>query len=338
MKVFVMHEQAFAQRSQRAQIAQLRPIAQQVCHAFGVTATTLTCINHGFNTTYAVVDTQGHKYALRLNTHSLRDEQGLHAEVAWMQELAAAGVVRVPQLCHTPHGQYMVSVPFAPLGKELTATMAHWLPGRIVGGRPSYQHISALGTLSAQLHQHSVHWRPQPPAAFPTINRVLLNSPDHLTGQHESTIPAELRQLLDEVRPQLDALFVELNARFTIQPIHADIHPYNVMWHQCELAVFDFDDAGLGLAVQDIANSLYYVRDMAHADEAFFSGYQRIAPVPAVSPQELEGLLMARGIVLLNDLLVMTNPADAAFVPEYLRRMTLRLRHFVTTGRFALCT
>jgi len=333
-----MTQTPFAQRSQRAQIAMLRPVARQLCQAFGVAVQTLTCINHGFNTTYAIVDQHGYKYALRLNTHSLRDEKGLHAEVAWMQALAATGVVRVPQLRQTPHGQYMASVPFAPLGKELTATMAQWLPGRIVGGRPSYQQISALGSLSAQLHQHSAHWRPPPQSDFPSINRVLLNSPDHLTHQRESALPAELRQLLDEVRPQLDALFEELNAQFALQPIHADLHPYNVMWHQGGLAVFDFDDAGYGLAIQDIANSLYYVRDMAHADEAFFRGYQRVAPVPAVRPQALEGLLMARGVVLLNDLLVMTNPADAAFVPEYMRRMTLRLRHFVATGRFALCT
>jgi Ser/Thr protein kinase RdoA (MazF antagonist) len=328
----------FAQRSQRAQITQLRPIALQVCQAFDVRVKTLTCINHGFNTTYAVVDQREQKYALRLNTHSLRDTPGLHAEVAWMQALATGGVVRVPQLCRTPQGQHVVEIAFPPLQKMLSATMTHWLPGRIVGARPSYQQLMALGRLTAQLHQQSVDWRPVKPATFPMLNRLLLNSDDHLAGLPASAMPAELYERLMQIRPRIDAVFDELNERSTTQPIHADLHPYNVMWHQGELTVFDFDDAGYGLAIQDIANTLYYVRDLAYADEAVLRGYEQVAPLPVGIAEHLESLLMARGIVLLNDLLVLTNPADVAFVPEFMRRITLRLRHFMDTGRFALCT
>jgi Ser/Thr protein kinase RdoA (MazF antagonist) len=170
------------------------------------------------------------------------------------------------------------------------------------------------------------------------LNRLLLNSDDHLAGLPASAMPAELYERLMQIRPRIDAVFDELNARSTTQPIHADLHPYNVMWHQGELTVFDFDDAGYGLAIQDIANTLYYVRDLAYADEAVLRGYEQVAPLPVGIAEHLESLLMARGIVLLNDLLVLTNPADVAFVPEFMRRITLRLRHFMDTGRFALCT
>lgn len=327
----------FAQRSQRAQIAQLRPIAMQVCHAFDIRIQTLACINHGFNTTYAVTDQTGHKYALRLNTHSLRDSAGLAAEIAWMQAIAAEGIIRIPSLCRTPQDQHIVEIAFPALGKVLSATMAHWLPGRIVGARPSYQQLVALGQLTAQLHQQSVDWRPPAPAMFPFINQLLLNSDDHLAQLPTHSMPAELHERLALVRPQLDAVFAQLNAQSRPQPIHADLHTYNVMWHDGTLAVFDFDDAGYGLAIQDIANTLYYVRDLAYADEAFLRGYTQVAPLPLGTHEFLDSLMMARGIVLLNDLLVLTNPADVAFVPEFMRRITLRLRHFMETGRFALC-
>lgn len=326
----------FATMSQRAQLAALRPIADCASRAFGIHPASLHCINHGFNTTYAVIDATGAKYALRLNTHSLRDRAGLYAEQQWIRALSQASDVVVPTQLHTDTGEPFVELPFAPMHKTLVATMARWLPGRIVGARPSRQQVRHIGAMMAHLHRHSAQWRPTADAQFPLVNQPLMNSEDHLSGVAAHRLSTEMRGLLDIVRPHVAQVYAELNAQTPVQPIHGDMHIYNVMWHNNRLAVFDFDDAGLGLPIQDVAITLYYIRDIPYAEAELWAGYHSVNPQLTVAPEVLETLLIGRGILLLNDLLVLTNPAEAEFIPEYLRRMQLRLQHFVDTGRFAL--
>jgi Ser/Thr protein kinase RdoA (MazF antagonist) len=326
----------FATMSQRAQLAALRSIADRASRAFGVNPTSLRCINHGFNTTYAVMDATGAKYALRLNTHSLRDRAGLYAEQQWIRALSQTSDVVVPTQLYTDAGEPFVELPFAPMHKTLVATMARWLPGRIVGDRPSRQQVRHIGATMAHLHRHSAQWRPTGDAQFPLVNQPLMNSEDHLSGAVAHRIPADVRTLIDAVRPQVAQVYAELNAHTSVQPIHGDMHTYNVMWHNNHLAVFDFDDAGLGLPIQDLAITLYYIRDIPYAEAELWAGYHSVNPQLKVAPDMLETLLIGRGILLLNDLLVLTNPAESEFIPEYLRRMRLRLQHYVDTGKFAL--
>lgn len=326
----------FATLSQRAQIAALRPIADRASRAFGVNPASLRCINHGFNTTFAVIDATGAKYALRLNTHSLRDRAGLNAEQQWISALAQTTNVMVPTPLYTDVGEPFVELLFAPMRKTLVATMARWLPGRIVGARPSRQQVRHIGATMAHLHRHSAQWRPTSDAQFPFVNQPLMNSEDHLSGVAAHHISAEMRALLDIVRPRVAQAYAQLNAQTPVQPIHGDMHIYNVMWHNNHLAVFDFDDAGLGLPIQDVAITLYYIRDIPYAEAELWAGYHSVNPQQKVDPDVLETLLIGRGILLLNDLLVLTNPAESEFIPEYLRRMRLRLQHYVDTGTFAL--
>jgi Ser/Thr protein kinase RdoA (MazF antagonist) len=326
----------FAQLSQLAQIAALRSVARVASRAFGVQPASLRCINHGFNTTYAVTDATGAKYALRLNTHSLRDRAGLIAEQQWITTLTKDVHINVPTPLTTETGVPFVEIPFAPLQKTLIATMARWLPGRVVGAKPSREQMHHIGTLTAHLHRQSTQWVPTVGAQFPLVNQLFMNSQDHLSDAPLRIIPPEVRRLIDEVRPHIDAVYAQLNAHTPVQPIHADLHAYNLMWHQNQLAVFDFDDAGLGLPVQDLAITSYYVRDIPYADAELWAGYHSVNPHLTTASDAFELLLMGRGILLLNDLLVLTTPADYAFLPEFVRRMHVRLQHFVSTGRFAL--
>ncbi|MFZ9857045.1 MAG: phosphotransferase enzyme family protein [Roseiflexaceae bacterium] len=331
-----MHNTEFSRLSQWAQLAALRPIAYEATRLFGVQPALLRCINHGFNTTYAITDATGAKYALRLNTHSLRDRAGLIAEQQWITALTNDEHINVPAPLTTATGAPFVEIPFVPMQKTLSATMARWLPGRIVGAKPSRTQMRQIGALTAHLHRQSAQWVPTAGAQFPLVHRLLMNSHDHLSDAPKNIISTDIRRLIDEVRPRIDAVYAQLNMQMPLQPIHADLHSYNLMWHQNQLAVFDFDDAGLGLPIQDLAITLYYLRDIAYADTELWDGYHSVNSHLSIASDSFELLLMGRGILLLNDLLVLTTPADHEFLPEFVRRMQLRLQHFVSTGRFAL--
>jgi Ser/Thr protein kinase RdoA (MazF antagonist) len=327
---------SFVDLTQRQQLAVLRPVAQSACAQFGITPQSLRMVNHGFNTTYAVTTASGARYALRLGTNSLRDPAGLAAELQWLDALAAAGQVAVAAPHKTPTGQWAIELPVAALHRAIPATLSHWLPGRIVGEKPRTAQLVALGQTMAQLHHHSAHWQPQGNAAFPLINTLWMNSPESISTTTHPSVTPRLRDMVAQAITQITTVYSHLDQQFAVQPIHADLHGYNLMWQTGRLSVFDFDDAGLGWPIQDLAISAYHVRDIPGAEHHIRAGYAQVGPIPQVSDAVFESLLMARGLLLFNDLLAIESAGERAFIPEYCRRMELRLQHFLTSGTFAL--
>lgn len=326
----------YANLTQRQQLAILRPFVHAILAQFAIQPASLRVVNHAFNTTYMVCDTAGAQYALRLNTNSLRDLRGIEAELQWIAALATDGIISVPTPYPTSTGSFVATIDCPPLGKTLFATLAGWLPGRIVGSRPSRQQLTQIGCVTALLHQQTKDWYPRDGADFPRIDSMLMNSTDNISQRNDERLTPVLRQLLAEATAIIEPVYAQLAQRFSIQPIHADIHPYNLMWHAGQLSVFDFDDAGMGWPIQDLAITCYYLRDIDGAEAQVLAGYRSVNVTPAVSSAEFEALLMARGIVLLNDLIVLQSHEEQAFVPEFCRRMELRLRHFLDTGTFRL--
>ncbi len=335
-KGFLQMDTTYAKLTQRQQLAILRPFALAILAQFAIQPASLRVVNHAFNTTYAVSDTAGQQYALRLNTQSLRDPDGVAAELQWIEALAAEGLVNVPTPAKTVVGAFAARIDCPPLQKTLLATLARWLPGRIVGARPTRQQLTQIGRVTALLHQQSKDWRASGGAYFPRIDSMLMNSTDNLTSANDVSLTPVVRQLLADATAIIEPVYAQLAQRFPIQPIHADLHCYNLMWHAGQLSVFDFDDAGMGWPIQDLAITCYNLRDIVGAEEHVFAGYRSVTAMPAVSSAEFEALLMARGIILLNDLIVLPSAQERAFVPEYCRRMELRLRHFLDTGTFQL--
>jgi Ser/Thr protein kinase RdoA (MazF antagonist) len=136
-----------------------------------------------------------------------------------------------------------------------------------------------------------------------------------LTGTGSSLTGDEQAKVAD-VLARVSTALVELRGDAKLQPIHADMHPWNVMWHEGELAVFDFDDSGLGLPIQDLMTSLYYL-DTPEQDAALLAGYASVAPVPEHTPEQRQLLMLQRRLLLLNYLYETSNPEHAAMVPEY---------------------
>ncbi len=121
-------------------------------------------------------------------------------------------------------------------------------------------------------------------------------------------------------------------------PLHADLHGGNLKWHEGRLAVFDFDDAGLGLPVLDLAITTFYLRrggDEA-AETALREGYTEVLPWPDVAPGDLEALVASRQLLLANDLLGSSTASLRAMAADYLVTTVARLRHWFDTGTFRL--
>ena len=136
----------------------------------------------------------------------------------------------------------------------------------------------------------------------------------------------------DALRPHFDAAF----AGVTRQPLHADLHGWNMRWYQGRLAVFDFDDSGMGVPVQDLAVCAYHVRDNAAQEEALLEGYQELRPLPAFTANQFEAMVATRNLVLLNDLVTTANAEFIEMLPRYVPNSLTKLRAYLGVNRLSM--
>ncbi len=137
-------------------------------------------------------------------------------------------------------------------------------------------------------------------------------------------------EAFERVQRQYDALFAGVDR----QPLHADLHVWNLKWHRGRLAVFDFDDSGIGVPAQDLAISAYYLRDNAAQEAALLEGYQELRSLPPFTSEQYEAMVASRNLVLLNDVVTTTNAEFLAILPRYVPNSIVKLRAYLETGVF----
>ena len=85
--------------------------------------------------------------------------------------------------------------------------------------------------------------------------------------------------------------------------IHADLLPENLLIGRNGLCLIDFDDAGFGWYVFDIATSLFFhvgETYFAALKQAYLAGYESERPLPRAQVEMLEVFLLARGFTYLS--------------------------------------
>ncbi|WP_221088057.1 phosphotransferase enzyme family protein [Deinococcus aquaedulcis] len=322
----------FAQLSRPAQVARLRASAQAALQAYPLEVRRLRLLNHGFNTTFRVDTTSGERYALRLNVNSRRSPAQLAAEVAWLAALAQDTDLQLPVPRPRRDGALLGEVWNEALGAPLPATLFSWLPGRDLGEQATPRQLREVGRAAALLHRHAQGFTLPAGVALQSLRDPLMGMGDNL--RPGPLLPEDALAVVQAVRTQVDAVLARLYAAQAPRPLHADLHLWNVKWHRGRLSVFDFDDSGLGLPVQDLTISAYYLRPKAELEAALLDGYAAVAPLPDVAPADYETLVAGRAVVLLNDLLVNTNAELQAILPRYVPNSVTKLRAYLDSGVF----
>ncbi len=141
--------------------------------------------------------------------------------------------------------------------------------------------------------------------------------------------------MLTEALEECGRRFAQLHAGSRPVVLHADLHGGNLKWHDGRLAVFDLDDAGMGLPAFDLAVSTFYLRTGDRAAEAALrEGYLSRRPLPPASDAEFEALVASRQLLLANSLLASSTASLRADAAAYLDVTVERLRTWLDTGRF----
>jgi Ser/Thr protein kinase RdoA (MazF antagonist) len=313
----------FADLKVEQQVETMLPLARQIVDSYGLGECELESINHEYNSTFNVTVASGERFALRINVNSQRTLANLKAEIFWVEQLATEPNINVPNPVKNSSGEFISKAWHPMLERDLFAVLFTWLEGAELGDEPTEEMMRATGRTMARMHAASRETELPSDAQLPIVDDMFWGYGDAISPSDQLTTDekATLARAVEVVEQTTKAMY----ARTKSQLIHADIHPWNVMWHEGDVAVFDFDDCVIGLPAQDIAVTLYY-NDTEEQDAAFLAGYQEVAPLPDYTEREMNVLKLQRRIYLLSYILETQNPEHRAMVPEYLAKTLLKVQ------------
>jgi Ser/Thr protein kinase RdoA (MazF antagonist) len=319
--------QTFFDLPQEDQIKELELFARVILQEYPVEILDVKCINFDYNATMKVSVKNGSSYALRINIYSPRTSENLKAEIAWVRLLAQEGRISVPVPIGNREGNFHTSIFHEPSQRTLYCVLYSWLEGEELGDEPTVEQLKKLGAAMAQLHLSTKTFELPEGCSLPSLKDPMWESEDFLLSAR-SVLNPDARELIGQA---MDLIRDETERLFTLstpQVIHADLHGWNVMWHEDEVSVFDFDDCGIGIPLQDLATALYYL-DTPEQGEALKEGYASVIPLPDHSSRDMEMLLLQRRIILLNFLHETSNKEHRAMIPEYQEETLRRIKNFL---------
>jgi Ser/Thr protein kinase RdoA (MazF antagonist) len=324
---FKLEKIEFGELSHQEQSVHITEMAREVLTAYPFQVESLEVINFEFNATFRVVTTIQETFALRVNVNSERTFAHLQAEIALVSFLNQAKVVNLPHPIPTKSGKFAQTI-FSPLmKKDLGVVLYSWLDGEVLGDEPSEDSLKELGAAMAQMHQAVQSFVLPSGCELPVLRDFMWGTTDVIFTA-DSVIGNDDRNILTEVRRAIEEIIENLYGKESAIVIHADLHGWNVMSHDDEIFIFDFDDSGIGLRVQDLATTLYYL-DTPEQDAALLAGYQSVMDLPVYNQYQMKGLLLQRRIILLNYLFDTTNVEHREMAPNYLVETLRRAKEFL---------
>lgn len=258
------------------------PRAKMAATVFSLDPASVTAVATRENLTYCASD-GAIRYALRLHRQGYASQAEIQSELAFMDALARSGL-SVPRPRQSSHGALVERVE-----GQFTSALS-WQPGQTLlqaqsdpdTDRPAL--FRTLGTTLARLHTAADAWTPPPSftrkrwdadgllGETPVWGRFWDNP--HLSAKDQVTLRdlrARLAERLNSAAPNLD---------FGL--IHADAVGDNVLVHDGQTTLIDFDDSGYGYRLFDLATPLNKLRgapDYPDLETALLDGYRQHRPL-----------------------------------------------------------
>lgn len=226
----------------------------------------------------------GQTYALRLHRAGYRTDAELVSELE-MMEAARQGGLHVPAPVASSSGDFLHVV------DGLQIDLLSWLEGTTVGksGTPlaagdSVALFKGIGREMARFHQAMDDWTPT--ATFTRCSwdhaGLLGDAPVWGRFWDNPTLADDDRALFDRLRDEAGRDLAARAPGLDYGLIHADLVRENVMVDGNKLQLIDFDDAGFGFRLFDVATTL--LKNMAEPNypdlkTALIEGYRSVRPL-----------------------------------------------------------
>ena len=296
-----------------AAAARLAAVAAEALDAWGWRQAQLRLIKHRENAVFAAV-LDGRRRALRLHRQGYHDDAELRSELQWMRALEAAGI-EVPQVLPTAAGELFVSRRFEGLPGPLQADLFEWIDGEPLGavetgirdaGRDVAQTYFTIGALAGRLHNQSSAWTLPPGFKRHAWDLAGLVGEQPFWGRFWElpTLSNDERKLMERTRQRLRRELSGLRqSPDDYSLIHADFVAENILVDGDQVRLIDFDDAGFGWHLFELATSTHFLMGeecFEAAQEALIRGYRGERPLPDVQLARLPLFSLARATTYLG--------------------------------------
>jgi Ser/Thr protein kinase RdoA (MazF antagonist) len=265
------------------------------------------------NAVFAAHLHDGTRVVVRVHRLGYHNDAELHSEQIWMAALQAARIA-APRPIASRTGRPFELVA-ADAGQPRQVDVFEWVDGRQLGsvenglsdsGDSIEATYASIGEIAARIHNQASAW--ELPAGFcrHAWDAAGLAGEQPFWGRfwELEALSASQRQLFLRVK---DSVFADLTAFGTgpdrYSMIHADLVPENVLTTCDGLQIIDFDDAGFGWHLFELATSLYFIRREPYYSQALqglVAGYSRERLLPESHLKLLPLFLAARGTTYLG--------------------------------------
>ncbi|SPJ30914.1 phosphotransferase enzyme family protein [Falsiruegeria mediterranea] len=258
-------------------------VVQQALKLWGLEAATVSLIATRENHVYRV-NREGETYALRLHRQGLHSNAALQSELQWLAAIGAGGV-GVPSPIAAKDGRFLQTI------DGVQVDVLTWLSGRPLGAttqgidHPDRTSVfRALGQEMARLHTVSDAWTPSADFARWSWDRAGLLGDAPLWDRfwENPSLNVTDRALFANFRFTANRDLERLETTLDYGLIHADLVRENVMVDGDHVRFIDFDDAGFGFRLFDVATAL--IKNLDEPDypdlkAALLAGYRAERPL-----------------------------------------------------------
>lgn len=298
------------------QEARMADLAAVAADHWGIVEPRLDLIKYRENAVFELVTGNGIRYALRIHRAGYHSDASLRSELQWMAALDASGIaVPVPLLDPEGASFAVLSSPGVPEPRQVD--IFHWVAGEQLGSVETgigdtaaiEQLYRLLGRQAARLHNQAVAW--QPPKGFVRhawdVEGLVGDTPFWGPFWELAALNPAQRELLTAARARVsDDLTAyagkpENGGRYSL--IHADLVAENLLVDGETVRLIDFDDAGFGWHLFELATALYFEMEKDYypaACEALIAGYREHRSLPETQVQQLPLFLLARSFTYLG--------------------------------------
>jgi Ser/Thr protein kinase RdoA (MazF antagonist) len=294
------------------QLQRLEAAGRDVLSAWDLGNATLELIKHRENAVFRV-ERDGFKAELRLHRHGYHSDDELRSELQWMQALSDAGV-KVPNVIPAARGELFVTYSADGLPGELQVDLFEWIDGEQLGSVEEGVNDAAgieatylaIGELAARVHNQAESWELPQGFVRHSWDADGLAGERPFWGQFWNLAAASKaeKELLQRGRDRAYADLSQVSkSPGNYSMIHADFAPENVMVDGNGVRLIDFDDAGFGWHLFELATSLYFVQDepwFDQAKDALIRGYRLHRQLADEELELLPLFFLARGFTYVG--------------------------------------
>jgi Ser/Thr protein kinase RdoA (MazF antagonist) len=295
-------------------LERMQALARAALDRWNLAVTDLAPIKVRENAVFRIDLAGGGRAVLRVHRQGYHSDSALESEFAWLRALEAAGI-QVPRVIRSRDARDFEVVAAGVAEGTRQIDVFEWIDGCQLGSIESgiageqaaiAGQYERIGEIAARMHNHTSAWRQPPVFQRHSWDAAGLVGEQPLWGRfwELAALRRAQRSLLVRART---AIAADL-AAYGTQPdryglIHADLVPENLLVDGDRICVIDFDDAGFGWHLFELATSLYFISGegvFPAARAALIRGYRTLRPLSDQALEWLPLFLAARGTTYLG--------------------------------------